>query len=178
VREYKDINSMTLESLKTFAKAEFSKSIDGDETDVEKVRAQVLAYTRERNATDDFELKTKNEPNILSLQVNDSEYKAYLAGGLELKLVPTNVQLEPVQTDEPVNQAFLGEDATEEATKEVAPVEVKEEAKTDELPTLPELLGKLDKSGLLKLAKENGVKVANTMTAEVLREKLLGALVK
>jgi hypothetical protein len=202
---FANISGMEAKELDAYARLNFNRGIDL-KADIKESRKIVMGWMSNATLDEEADRLKAAAANKLSitLEVTDLEYEAYQAGTLALKLVPVVVN-EPQgagglgdaggvsgsvtgNTAPPLGAPNAGDAApttggealtaanTDEKPAEATATTDVQPTPSEELQTLPELLAKLDKKGLMTLGKENGVKVANTMSVEVLREKILAAL--
>lgn len=196
-----NINNMDSKALAAYARLNFNRTLDDKEkpevlrTLVSKLMSNATLDEIQEELLEQERKASTREVEFIGLEVSQEEYALYQTGDLVLKLVPNykgsdTPELEddaskgesdtPTgQTDTPTgeNQDFLTKleqrtDAESEASREqLAETPAPNPAQPE--PELSELLAKLEKPALLKLAKEQSIRVSNTMTADVLRGKLL-----
>lgn len=180
-----NINEMDAGSLVAYARVEFNRVLDAG-ADIEALRKEVHGLMVNQTLDEIHDTKEKPAFYSISLQVTEVERDAFLAGELILRLVPkldtgsavpeqVNSQANTAQDEPPASQDEVGETNTasneSESQTEEAPAEPTQEAAQDE--PLEVTLSKLDKKALREMCKDFGIPVANTMTEEVLRDKLL-----
>lgn len=179
---FPSLASMDAEQIAALASVRYGIKIDIEGREKDDVVFDALNRIKAANLRADATELGVNVLPVISLTVTDEEYKRYIAQELVLVLVPKrepdDVLLPLEAMSEKLVTAEVVPDVLPEPVSfvEASPLAIVTPAPIETLPTLPELLAQLGKKGLMTLAKENNVPVANTMSVEKLRDKLIVAL--
>lgn len=172
---FTNLDDMDKTSLLTFARYHFNVTLDGD-GDEESLRADIGQLMKINTLNDAQAVSEDNAlvdgGGVISLQVNEEEYQAYLHGVYELKLVPIEADGDDLETEI--------ETETETETESEAEAEAEQGESDEAEQTLPELLDSLDKKDLIELANENKLDipaaVKRTTNLKKIREFILAEL--
>jgi hypothetical protein len=169
---FSDVNSMDKEQLHKFARLNLLRQMPSD-LSVDELRTQVKSLVTMQSIDDQLNIFESNQSGKfkLSIVVEEPEYEAYLHGILALKLVPVGGDESTLHDSDSseVSQDGLTEDMTAD-TDNVDEIESStiteepEEAENEEaVPTLSELLEKMDKESMIALASNMKVKLTNEL---------------
>lgn len=150
-----NLSAMSVDQMVLMARLEFNRVVNTDGKDEAHVRAEVHALMANNNLDLDAEIRkdAKSDGRIpMSYMATAEEHAALMAGTVVLAIVPTEVFSNFTPQDAPITES----DAA------VSP--------------LSELLASLEKPDLLAFARQEGVAISNSMTAEKLREKIFATL--
>lgn len=190
-----NINEMDAASLVAYARVEFNKVLDAG-TEIEALRTQVHGLMVNQTLDEAETSNQKEQLYKISLQVTRSERDAFLAGDLILRLVPkfdqapalpvilkaemldgiglTDLQPSNVIVLESNDDiATINKPTTEPLNEQSTATEADNAQSDNQDEPLEVTLAKLDKKALREMCKELGIPVSNTMSEEVLRNKLL-----
>lgn len=179
---FPSLATMDKEQIAALASVRYGIKIDIEGREKDEVMFDALNRIKAASLRADATALGTSILPVVSLTVTEDEYKGYIAGKFELKLLPVGAKAPQMLSK--VDQAEAVE-ALKDAAPDFSIIELPEETPLAEQtpekaePTLPELLASLSsKKDLQDLAKENGVSYANSMTEAQLRAKLLRELTK
>lgn len=166
VAAFVNLSAMSIDQMVLMARIEFNRVVNTDGKDDEQVRREVHALMANHNLDLDADSRkaVQSDGRIpVPYMATTEEHAALMAGTVVLAVVPSEI----ANTLPPQDVTITG--GTDLTTGD--PVE----PDTVAMP-LNELLASLEKHDLIAFAKQEGVAISNTMTAEKLREKIYGAL--
>lgn len=155
---YVNINRMGVEELRLFAKRELNRTIHIDGKGEAEVRTEVHRLMMLASLDEIAQEKAVQPADTLThiITVSRAELDAINAGTLAVKLVPVVIAMDQTKTDL---------------------VESGVNAESNTQPTLAELVASLDRQGLLDLAKQESIEIANIrIKTDQLRTLLLSTL--
>lgn len=161
VAAFVNLTAMGVEQMVLFARRELNRVISADGKDEEQIRSEVHALMANHNLDMEAERRTAESADgrrMFPFMATPEEYEALQSGSVRLALVPGEV----VAFQPKVVEVMAGD---------VAPSDEPEAAET-----LDTLLARLEKPELIAFAKQEGVGISNTMSAEKLREKIKATL--
>lgn len=166
VAAFINLSAMGIDQMVLLARTEFNRVVSADGKDEDQVRREVHALMT--NHSLDLEAERRQEVHsdgliAVSYKATPEEHAALMAGTVVLAIVPAEVANTAPPQEAPVTG---GTDIT-----------TGEQPESDAVaPPLSELLASLEKPDLIAFAKQEGVAISNTMTAEKLREKIFASL--
>jgi hypothetical protein len=161
-----NLSAMSTEQMVLMARIEFNRVVNVDGKDEAQVRREVHAMMANHNLDLDADIRKAMQSDgriQVPYMATAEEHAALMAGTVVLAIVPSEI----ANIYPPQDVAING--GTDLTTGE--PVDQDTVAKP-----LTELLASLEKPDLLQFAKQEGVSISNTMTAEKLREKISNTL--
>jgi hypothetical protein len=175
VAAFVNLSAMSADQLIHFARLEFNRVVNPEGKDEGQIRSEVHGLMANHN----LDLEADRQKEVIAdgkvavtYQATPEEYAALMAGTVVLAIMPA--ELATVPEPPPVDNDHI--EPGSERFSEPVPSESVTGERTDEPPKLDVLLAGLEKTELLAFARQEGVAVANTMTAEKLREKIFAEL--
>lgn len=166
VAAFVNLSAMSIDQMVLMARVEFNRVVNTDGKDEEQVRREVHALMANHNLDLDADSRkaVQSDGRIpVPYMATAEEHAALMDGTVVLAIVPAEI----ANTYPPQDVTVTG--GTDLTTGN--PVEPDTVAKP-----LNELLASLEKHDLIAFAKQEGVAISNTMTAEKLREKIYDTL--
>lgn len=157
VAAFVNLSAMNRDQLIHMARVNFNRVINPDGKDDADIRREVHGLMTNHNLdleADRINQDTGDGKVAVPYMASPEEYAALMAGTVVLAIVPAEVA-----SMQPAKLVDMG--------ISTGPVTTSDEAKP-----LPDLLASLEKPDLINFAKQEGVRISNTMTAEKLREKI------
>lgn len=171
VAAFVNLSAMSADQLIHFARLEFNRVVNPEGKDEAQIRSEVHGLMANHNLDQEADRQKEviaDGKVAVTYQATSEEYAALMAGTVVLAIMPAELATatEPLPADndhvDPEREPYSNQLPSDPVTDE----------HTAEPPKLDVLLAGLKKSELLAFARQEGVAVANTMTAEKLREKL------
>lgn len=168
VAAYANISNMKVDQLVHFARRELDRVVSADGKSEDQVRREVHALMMNHNLDVEAQRISQEQAEEdgripYCYMATEEEVEALRAGQVVLTIIPAEIAEKP--------------DTQDAGNDEGAPLVPKESGISEGEPqSLEELLASLDKPDLLAFARQESVAIANSMTAEKLREKIFADL--
>lgn len=171
-----NLNSMSAERQRMFARIEFGRTLPAGMSD-EEVRKAILSMMLDAEESQ----QSGNERLAVTYAVSAEEYAALMQGVVELRLVPVREAVPLASNDAPVG--FEGEQVGEPASRVTDTTETGETGEggtnSEAIYSTEDVLkaiAEMDVEGLREFAEKNGIKVHHKAGEAKLREVITAAV--